>query len=87
MDRDCATEALAFLKLLAAVDQGLFHIYTAEHVGEGMALLTGFSSGMPMAAGGYVHDSVLGRAQKTLQAYRRACQLADHPKTGRKHRR
>lgn len=67
-------------RLVDAVAQGLFHIYTAEHASEGIALLTGVSSGMPMGASGYAHDSVLGHAQKTLQAYRRACQLADHPK-------
>lgn len=66
--------------LVDAVAQGLFHIYTAEHASEGIALLTGFSSGMSMGASGYAHDSVLGHAQKTLQAYRRACQLADHPR-------
>jgi predicted ATP-dependent protease len=75
-------------KVLDAVSQGLFHIYTAGHVGEGMALLTGFASGMgALAAGGYPHDSVLGLAQKTLQAYRRACQQADHPKAKRKNSR
>jgi predicted ATP-dependent protease len=74
-------------KLIAAVEQGLFHIYTADHVSEGIALLTGRSSGMPIAAGGYSPDSVLGLAQKTLQAYRRACQLADHPKLHHKHAR
>ena len=67
-------------QLVEAVSQGLFHIYTAEHASEGIALLTGFSSGMPMGASGYAQDSVLGHAQKTLQAYRRACQLADHPR-------
>jgi len=67
-------------ELVEAVSQGLFHIYTAEHASEGIALLTGFSSGMPMGASGYAQDSVLGHAQKTLQAYRRACQLAHHPK-------
>jgi predicted ATP-dependent protease len=74
-------------KLLQAVSQGLFHIYTAEHVSDGIALLTGYSSGMPIAAGGYAHDSVLGLAQKTLQSYRRACQLAEHPKVSRKNSR
>jgi len=67
-------------ELVEAVSRGLFHIYTAEHASEGIALLTGFSSGMPMGASGYAQDSVLGHAQKTLQAYRRACQLAHHPK-------
>ena len=74
-------------KLVQAVSQGLFHIYTAEHVSDGIALLTGYSSGMPIAAGGYAHDSVLGLAQKTLQTYRRACQLAEHPKVSRKNSR
>lgn len=67
-------------ELVEAVSQGLFHIYTAEHATEGIELLTGFSSGMPMGASGYAQDSVLGHAQKTLQGYRRACQLADHPR-------
>jgi hypothetical protein len=35
------------------------------------------------AGGLYAHDSVLGMAQKTLQIFRRACQLAEHPKVGR----
>ena len=72
-------------KVVTAVAQGLFHIYTAQHVSEGMELLTGCSSGMTVMAGEYDPDSVLGRAQKTLQAYRRACQIAGHPKLPRKH--
>lgn len=67
-------------RVVAAVEQNLFHIYTAAHVSEGLELLTGRASGMPLAAGDYARDSVLGRAQNTLQAYRRACQAADHPK-------
>jgi hypothetical protein len=35
---------------------------------------------MTSATGEHNHDSVLGRAQKTLQAFRRACQLAEHPR-------
>jgi predicted ATP-dependent protease len=72
-------------RVRAAVDAGLFHIYTAEHVSEGMALLTGVHSGMEAGSAGglYAHDSVLGMAQKTLQIFRRACQLAEHPKVGR----
>ena len=66
--------------LVDAVAQGLFHIYTAEHASEGIALPTGHSSGMPMGASVCAHDGVLGHAQKTLQAYRHACQLPDHPK-------
>ena len=77
-------------EVVAAVAQGLFHIYSAEHVSDGMALLTGVASGMSLPrvslpAGGYAHDSVLGQAQHTLKAYRRACQLVEHPKVGSKH--
>jgi predicted ATP-dependent protease len=75
-------------RVVAAVAQGKFHIYTAGHVRDGMALLTGHASGMaqglPLAAGGYAPDSVLGLAQKTLKAYRCACQQAEHPKVTRK---
>ena len=72
-------------RVVAAVSKGLFHIYTAEHVSEGMELLTGCPSGMAGAEGEYAPDSVLGRAQETLQAYRRACQVASHTKVPRKH--
>lgn len=68
-----------------AVAQGQFHIYTAEHVSEGIELLTGAVSGLPGLASGYASDTVLGRAQATLRAYRQACQLADSPKARRKH--
>ncbi|MDO8448350.1 MAG: ATP-binding protein [Rhodoferax sp.] len=71
-------------KVVAAVSKGLFHIYTAEHVSDGMELLTGCPSGMAGAEGEYAPDSVLGRAQETLQAYRRACQVASHTKVPRK---
>lgn len=59
-----------------AVAKGLFHVHTAEHVSEGMALLMGTPSGMTDAAEEFAQDSVLGLAQTTLQAYRRACQEA-----------
>ena len=72
-------------KIIDAVAKGLFHIYTAEHTNEGIELLTGFSVGIANGTGNYPYDSVLGHAQKTLLAYRRACQALDHPKEGRKH--
>jgi predicted ATP-dependent protease len=76
--------------IVEAVEQGLFHIYTAEHASEGMELLAGFPFGTADEAGSYPRDSVLGNAQKTLLAYRRACQISghhepEHPKSG--HRR
>lgn len=71
-------------KVIKAVAQGLFHIYTAEHASEGVELLTGFPTGVKNAAGDYPHGSVLGYAQKTLQAYRHACQMAEHLKARHK---
>ena len=72
-------------KVVEAVDQGLFHIYTAEHASEGIELLAGMPAGAADEAGNYPDGSVLGHAQKTLLAYRRACQVAAHPKAGLKY--
>ena len=77
-------------KVIEAVDQGLFHIYTAEHVSAGIELLTGLPAGTMDETGDYPHDSVLGHAQKSLRAYRRACQTArprvgEHAKPKRMH--
>ncbi|MDP2693602.1 MAG: ATP-binding protein [Gallionella sp.] len=71
-------------KVAEAVAQGLFHIYTAEHASEGLELLTGLPAGIANDAGNYPRDSVLGHAQRTLTAYRRACQASEHTKTERK---
>ncbi|MDT8990513.1 AAA family ATPase [Curvibacter sp. APW13] len=61
-----------------AVDQGLFTVYTADHVRDGIELLTGFASGLELSVevGPFDPDTVLGRAQERLQEYRRACQSA-----------
>ncbi|MDE2311210.1 MAG: AAA family ATPase, partial [Betaproteobacteria bacterium] len=72
-------------KVAEAVAKELFHIYTAEHASEGLELLTGLPAGVANATGNYPSGSVLGHAQKTLQAYRRACQASGRPKTRRKH--
>lgn len=73
-------------KVVEAVTQGRFHIYTAEHASEGLELLTGMTFGELGPAGLYPLDSVLGHAQKTLQDYRRACQLSGQHKPRRKGR-
>ena len=65
-------------KVVEAVANGLFHIHTAEHASEGMELLTGCPFGAADEAGVYPPDSVLGKAQRTLLAYRRACQISGH---------
>ncbi|MFZ4482284.1 MAG: S16 family serine protease, partial [Rhodoferax sp.] len=58
--------------VVEAVAQGRFHIYTAELASQGMALLTGVTFGS-LVSGEYPSDTVLGRAQRTLQRYRHAC--------------
>ncbi|MGA7594273.1 MAG: ATP-binding protein [Gallionella sp.] len=64
--------------IAGAVEQGMFHIYTAEHALEGMELLTGYPAGTADESGSYPRDSVLGNAQRTLLDYRRACQVSGH---------
>ena len=71
-------------KVAEAVTQGLFHIYTAEHASEGIELLTGLPAGSANEAGNYPRGSVLGHAQKTLLAYRRACQASERTRAERK---
>ncbi len=65
-------------KVAEAVANGLFHIHTAEHASEGMELLSGCAFGIADEAGDYPPGSVLGSAQSTLLAYRRACQISGH---------
>ena len=67
-------------RVVEAVAQGRFHIYTAELASEGMELLTGVPFGALVGAD-YPPDTVLGRAQRTLQAYRYACETP-RPVTG-----
>jgi hypothetical protein len=74
-------------KVVDAVERGLFHIHTAEFATEGIELLTGQAAGNANDAGNYPRGSVLGRAQKTLQAYRHACQASEHTRTVHKHTR
>ncbi|MGC2049163.1 MAG: ATP-binding protein [Gallionella sp.] len=72
-------------KVVEAVANGLFHIYTADHVSAGMELLTGCPFGVADEKGDYPPGSVLSHAQKTLLAYRRAYHMTEHPKSTRKH--
>ena len=60
-------------QVVDAVARGDFHIHTAERASEGMELLCGQAYGS-LCDGGYPADTVLGRAQATLLAYRRQCQ-------------
>jgi len=67
-----------------AVAQGLFHVHALDHVGTGMELLAGLPFGVADEKGDYPPGSVLGHAQKTLLAYRRASHMTEHPKSARK---
>jgi predicted ATP-dependent protease len=60
-------------RVVKAVSDGKFHIHVAETASEGMALLTGVCFGA-LGVNGYPAGSVLGRAQKTLQRFRHACE-------------
>jgi len=72
-------------QVVEAVARGRFHIHAAEHVTAGMELLSGMAVGELDAGGHYPHDSVLGHAQEALLAFRRACQMQEHPKAPRRH--
>jgi predicted ATP-dependent protease len=71
--------------VVQAVADGRFQVYTAEQASDGMELLTGQAFGT-LGPRGYAAKTVLGRAQKTLQDYRRACQDMDGHKPVRKPR-
>lgn len=63
-------------RVAEAVAEGRFHIWTAAHVSDGIALLTGQAPGMDATLATGEEGSVLGRAEQTLRAFRRACQAA-----------
>lgn len=63
-------------RVAEAVAEGRFHIWTAAHVSDGIALLTGQAPGMDASRATGEDGSVLGRAEQTLRAFRRACQAA-----------
>ena len=65
-------------RVVDAVARGAFHIHTADTAAEGLALLTGTDCGA-IEGGRYPPDSVLGRVEQTLLAYRRACQAMAQP--------
>ncbi|SNS00003.1 Predicted ATP-dependent protease [Methylobacillus rhizosphaerae] len=64
-----ARHVLLHKDIVRAVADGKFHIYTMEHVLDGIAHLTGMPAGSPDRQGMYPDETVLGRVQHTLQAY------------------
>ncbi|MGE5332717.1 MAG: Lon protease family protein [Nitrospirota bacterium] len=68
-------------RVVDAVAQGRFHIWTAAHVSDGIALLTGQAPGMQAGVATGEEGSVVARAEQTLRAFRRACQAAGRTRT------
>ncbi|MDX9840863.1 MAG: ATP-binding protein [Desulfobulbus sp.] len=64
--------------VISAVERGLFHIHTIDLALDGLALLTGREAGTANASGAYPRTSVLGQAQQTLLAHRRAVLPMEH---------
>ena len=58
-------------EVVAAVAAGQFHIYTIDHVLEGIAHLTDTQAGTADEHGNYAAESVMGYAQKVLSGYRK----------------
>lgn len=63
--------------VVQAVEQGAFHVYAMEHALEGLALMVdgpvGHGDKTTQPAAGYSAESLLGRAETALKAYREAC--------------
>ena len=66
-------------RVVDAVEAGQFHVYTAEHVSQGIALMMGLCAApsAPNAPVGRLPDAVMQGAETTLLQYRLACQKAE----------
>jgi predicted ATP-dependent protease len=62
--------------IVQAVAEGRFHVYTASHVRDGIALLTGQAPGIEGHPSAATPGSVMALAEQTLRRFRRACQSA-----------
>lgn len=76
-------------EVIDAVQQGVFHIYSAEQMSDGLELLTGIPSGLMSDT--QLHEmlvyephTILGQAQKTLHNFRVACQQSTQARSGSK---
>lgn len=56
-------------EIVTASEKGMFHIYQAATIEEGIEILTGVPAGIPDADGIFPQDSVYGRVQKRLWSY------------------
>lgn len=62
--------------VVQAVAQGRFHVHAVASVADGMTLLCGLPFG-ELGVDGYAPNTLLGRVQATLKAYRAACEAID----------
>jgi predicted ATP-dependent protease len=60
--------------VVAAVREGQFHIYQVATIAEGIEILTGTAAGVADEQGSYPADTVFGKIQKNLAAYRQRWQ-------------
>ncbi|KAA3612729.1 MAG: ATP-binding protein [Planctomycetota bacterium] len=69
-------------EVVAAVRQGLFHIWVMENVEQGLQLMSGLKAGVADRAGHYPVDSFFGKVEKSLAAYEQALKGDDRQSGG-----
>jgi len=65
-------------EVIEAVEQGKFKIYAIDDVFQGLEVVTGMPVGEQDDLGYFPADTVLGRVQRTLENFRKACDFAGH---------
>ena len=65
-------------EVVAAVAEGKFKVHIVEDVWQGLELLFGMPVGSPDEHGDFRPETLLGRVQKTLDNFRRACDASGH---------
>lgn len=73
-------------RVVEAVAKGRFHVHAISTVAQGMTLLSGLPWG-ELGVGGYLPDTVLGRAQARLRRYRQAMDATGQPHEHLPHKR
>ena len=66
-------------EVVQAVAEGQFHIHVIDHALEGIALLTGLEAGVEDDYGNYRPETVMGRVQRTLEAFQRSSRGQHRP--------
>lgn len=67
-------------EVVEAVQQGQFHVYTAQQATDALERLTGLPAGQANARGTYPKTSLFGQVQRTLGQYHRACNAHERHK-------